>query len=411
MLDVLFDWVSGRLSSEARVWTALAPALLGVAYFLVGLLIYSLRYVVRGSHRDAEMESRGSTVLAGMFLRLYFVWLMQPLWKAIYKTGIPATAITTLSVLLATASGVSLAAGRFALGGWLYIFAGICDFLDGRVARARGSASRSGAALDSVLDRYSDAAVLVGLSWYYRDGWVLLAAQAALVGSSLIPYIRARGEAAGVAVKDVGMMQRAERILYLGAAVALSPIVEVWLAPNEARPLHRLAVVGVVLLAVSTQVTALQRLIFLLGALRDDVSERRWLGLGKGSLGRNAVSSGIATAADFALVTLLVGTLFSPPPLATAVGCGLGAVVNFTINRVWAFGGNGDRKLPQLGRYGFVSLTSAGLNAGGVAVLLLLPSIDYRLAWALVRGAVFIAWNFPLQRDYVFKTPEVAKPA
>ncbi len=403
-MDTLTNWLIGRLSTEARVWTAIAPALLLSAYFLVGLAIYAVRVARRGPYRDAELEARGSSALAGMWIRLYFAWVMQPVWRLLLRTGIPATAVTTLSVLLATASGVAVAAGRFALGGWLYIFAGICDFLDGRLARARGSVSKSGAALDSILDRYSDAAVLVGLAWFYRGSWVLLATQLALVGSALVPYIRARGEAVGVTVREVGLMQRAERILYLGVAVALSPVLEVALDPTNPRPLHRLAVVGVVLLAVSTQLTALQRLLFLLRVLDERPPRHRFSWVGKGSLVRTMAAAALATAVDFSLVFTLVSLGHTSAPVATALGCLLGAFVNFSINRLWTFSTSGS-KLPQVGRYGFVSVSSALLNAGGVAVLLLLPAIDYRLAWWLVRGAVFVAWNFPLQRDYVFSPP------
>jgi len=408
-METLTDLLFGHLTPEGRVLTALAPAFVVLAYGLIGLLVYVVRCWRVGQFRDADLESRQATPLTNMWIRLYFAWVIQPVWRLLLRTGIPATAVTTLSVLLATASGISLAAGRFSLGGWLYIFAGICDFLDGRVARAQKSVSRSGAALDSVLDRYSDSVVLVGLSWYYRDSWMLLAVQTALVGSSLVPYIRARGEAAGVAIKDVGFMQRAERIVYLGLAVALSPIVEVLLAPNDPRPLHRLAVVGVVLLAVSTQVTALQRFIHLLGALGEP-TDVPWAHSTGAALARNIAAAVVATGFDFSLYVMLIQGVAAPPPLAIAAGCVLGAVINFVINRAWTFKSK-DARLPQVSRYGFVSVTSALLNAGGVAVLLLLPGIGYVVAYWLVRGAVFFAWNFPLHRSYVFAPQRQGAPA
>jgi phosphatidylglycerophosphate synthase/putative flippase GtrA len=382
---------------EGGPWGALGPAVLFAAYFIVGFVFYVLRYLVRGAYRDAEIEARGSSFLAGMFLRQYFVWLMQPIWRLVLRLGLPATAVTTLSVLLATASGVALSMGRFALGGWLYILAGICDFLDGRLARASNTASARGAALDAILDRYSDAAILVGLAWYYRESWVLLATQFALVGSSLVPYIRARGEAAGVSVKDVGFMQRAERILYLGVAVAMSPLFEA--VPTEPHPLYRLAAVGVVLLAVSTQVTALQRFAHLMGALDERGWHRGWLLSGR-SLTRHAGAAGIATLLDFLTATVLVSLLSAP--LATFCGNVVGGVVSFGINRMWTLPSPAGR-LPLVRRYAFLSLTSALLNAGGVAVLMLLPGIGFGVSWLLVHVAVFIAWNVPLREGYVFQ--------
>ncbi|MEZ0314034.1 MAG: GtrA family protein [Myxococcota bacterium] len=400
-MDALLNIIQGHLSPSQRVWTALAPTILFFAYFAIGLVLYTVRYFVKGAYSDKEMESRPTTFLTGMWLRLYFAWVMRPLWSAALRSGLPPNAITTLSMLLSTGSGVALAAGRFALGGWLYIFSGILDVVDGRLARTTGKATASGAALDSILDRYADAAVLVGLAWFYRDSWVLMVSLIALVGSSLVPYIRAKAEASGVGMKDIGFMQRAERVIYLGGSVALSPVLEVYFHPNDPRPMHWLAVGGICLLAVSTQITALQRFKFLLAALSENVRRNSgWLRTGRGSALRNIFAAVVATAVDFTSVLLFVYAKL-PPPLATACGCVVGAVVNFTINRVWTFASH-DLTLPQARRYTFVSFTSALLNSGGVAVILLLPDVDYRIAWVIVRGAVFALWNFPLQRDYVF---------
>lgn len=258
----------GNLSPQVRIWTALAPALLLSAYFLGGLLVYAIRARRRGVEHDLDLERRAATPLLGTWLRLYFAWLMRPLWRLLVRSGLSANAITTISLLLAIAGGVSLAVGRFALGGWLYILAGICDFFDGRLARHRGEANHGGGIFDSVLDRYSDAAVLIGLAWYYRESWVLLAVLLAMVGSLLIPYVRARGEASGVEVKDVGLMQRAERVVCLGLPTAVSPVIEALLEPTAVHPPHRVAIAGIVLLAVGTQLTALRRLLHVLARLR-----------------------------------------------------------------------------------------------------------------------------------------------
>jgi putative flippase GtrA len=84
------------------------------------------------------------------------------------------------------------------------------------------------------------------------------------------------------------------------------------------------------------------------------------------------------------------------------LGCAIGGAVGFAVSRLWVFS-LGDKPLrAQIMRYVMVSGTSLALNAGGVYVLMLLPSPDYRLAWLLVRGAVFLCWNYPLHRDFVF---------
>ncbi|MFN3202114.1 MAG: CDP-alcohol phosphatidyltransferase family protein [Bradymonadia bacterium] len=403
-MDTLAQWLQGDLSPTARIWTALAPAILLVGYFFAALAVFAVISRRKGAKRDAEMDARGSSVVLSMFLRQYFAWLVAPLFSVLRRSGLPPNAITTLSVLLAGASGVAIAAGRFALGGWLYIFAGMCDFMDGRLARITQTSSARGAALDSILDRYSDAAILIGLGWYYRETWVLLPVMLTMLASLLTSYVRAKGESMNIEVK-VGMMQRAERHAVLGASVALSPILAAVLDPMAESPMHWLAVGGIVFLTLTTNMTALSRLTFLLNAL-DDRERPGALSLGRGGAFRSIVSSLLATGADLMLVMSLVSSLAFPPAVATAVGCVLGAVINFVINRFWAFDGTHGAPAPQAARYTLVSVTSALLNAGGVAVMLLLPEMDYLVAWLVARATVFFLWNFPLHRDYVFEVPQ-----
>ncbi len=407
-METLGDLLRGDLSTTGRIWTALAPALLLAAYFLLGAVAFAVRNAVRGPYHDAELESRGDSPILGMWARLCFLWLLRPLWMLVLRTGVPANAVTTLSVLLAAAAGVALSSGRFALGGWLFIFSGVCDFLDGRLARARGQSSPAGAALDSVLDRYAELLVFGGLAWYYRDSWVLLLVLAAIGGSLLVSYVRAKGESLGVSFDNVGLMQRPERIAVLGASVAASPIAAALLVPGDPRPMHRLAVVGLLAVALMANATALQRLVHVLAVL-EGRTRTGWLRTGRGSMLRNALSSVVATGADFATVWALVQAGGLPPALATLLGCVLGGAIHFSLLRAWALHGSGPygRQVP---RYGFASGTSALLNAGGMAVMAFVPGLDYRLAWVLVRVPVFLAWNFPLHRDYVFGGPVEPAP-
>ncbi|MEE9385639.1 MAG: CDP-alcohol phosphatidyltransferase family protein [Nannocystaceae bacterium] len=402
-METVFDVARGQLDPSQRIWSALAPGLILAAYFVGGMVAYGVRVAISGPYRDAELEKRSRTFITGLWLRLYFAWVMRPVWYLVFRSGVPATAITTLSLLLSVGAAVALAMGRFSLGGWLFIAGGICDFLDGRVARQRGRASAAGNMLDSVLDRYSDGIVLVGLAWFYRHEWVLIVVLATLLGSQVTSYIRAKGEALGVDIQ-VGLMQRAERILLLGVAVALSPIVEAILDPTNPRPDHRLAIGALVLLAITTQMTSIRRLIYGLHEL-ETAPFRGWISVSRGSLVRNIAAAVVATSVDFVVFYWLVSTGRFGVGSATVIGCLVGALINFSINRVWVFGSRA-APLRQGLRYAFVSSTSAGLNAGGVMILLLVPSAEYRIAWLVVRAAVYLAWNFPLQRDYVFNELE-----
>jgi len=405
VLDTLMAWIVGDLSPSARIWTALAPALLACAYFILGLLLFLVRCAIKGVPQDEETLNRGSTVLVGMFLRHYFFWVIQPLWKVLYRSGLPANALSMLSGLLGVSSGVAVAAGRFTLGGWLFLAAGILDVMDGRIARIRKEANPAGAALDSVLDRYVDSAMLMGLAWYYRDNWVLLPVLVAFLGTSLVPYVRARGEGLGINIRG-GAMQRLERVLFLGVGVALSPIFEAIWFPEQKHPMHWLAVVGIVFVAVLSNVTALSRFRALVNALAPPPPPNRKRS-GLAILGFNAVAGAVATGVDFVSVLGMVEKLSFSPVAATALGCVLGGVVNYSMNRLITFRSQG-AVAPQMARYTLVSATSALLNAGGVALLTLHPQLAYTLGWWLARGAVYFAWNLPLQRDYVFNDPPEA---
>lgn len=401
MFDDLGPWIAGDLSPHARIWTALAPALLAFAYFGLGFLAFCIRCMVKGMPKDEETIHRGSTVLVGMFLRHSFFWVIRPLWAVIYRSGLPANSLTALAALLAVGSGVAVAAGRFALGGWLFLCSGILDVMDGRVARVRKTASPAGAALDSVLDRYADGAFLSGLAWYYRDTWVLLPLLAALLGTGLVPYVRARGEGLGISIKG-GMMQRLERVLFLGCGVAFAPVVEALLSPTERHPMHWLAVGGILFVAVGSNLTAVGRLLSLLKALAPPHRRERrepWV-----FLALHMLAGVVATGIDFLLYRGMVDGAEFSVVVATVVGSVAGAVVNYSLNRVFTFRSRG-AVTPQFARYALVSAVSAGLNASGVALLLLLPDMGSSLAWWLARGAVYLAWNFPAHRDYVFAEP------
>jgi phosphatidylglycerophosphate synthase/putative flippase GtrA len=398
-------WLFGRLSGSERVWSAVAPALFLLAYFALAAVAYGIRRLVRGPFHDEEMDDRGQGGLTTRGLRHFFAWTMRPFWTVLARIRFPPNAITSLSFAIAFGAGVGVAAGRFALGGWLFVVAGALDFLDGRVARSTGRTSPSGAALDSVLDRYVESALIVGLAWYYRDSWVLVPCLLALTGSLLVPYVRARGESLGVRMADVGFMQRPERVLLLGIGTAMSPIVEVMVSPGDPHPPHRLAIAALVVLAVTSHATALQRLNGLVRLLG---------GGGETSIARPvraAVANGVATIVDFAIAASLVYVFERHASLATALGCVVGAVTSFVLSRVWAFAAGGAWG-PQVVRYVAVSAATAGLNAGGVALLATL-GMPFVVAWAIARGVLFATWSYPLQRDFVFMkdTEQHSEPA
>ena len=384
------------LSEATTPWMSLAPALALLVYFFGGFGVYLIIGAVKGLPADPEMETRRSSRFLGRSVRLFLPWILKPLWGPLLWAGVPANALTTLSVLLAAASGMCIAAGRFALGGWLYVAVGICDFLDGRLARARNESSSAGAALDSVLDRYAEGLVLGGLAWYYRESWVGLVVFAGLLGSVLVSYVRARGEGLGADIR-CGTMQRPERMIVLAFALVFSPMLEAFGlgTPGE----HPMLVGAIVILAVGSHETALRRLGELLRTLAPEI----WGAGAARTLKASIPSSTVATVLDFALVLALVHRADMNPIGATLIGCFTGGLFHALLIRWKPLP---DAVPPTVFRHVFVSTTSAALNAGGIASLFLVTSLDYRALWWLVRIVVYAAWNYPLHRGYLFLADE-----
>jgi putative flippase GtrA len=119
-----------------------------------------------------------------------------------------------------------------------------------------------------------------------------------------------------------------------------------------------------------------------------------------GPFARSVLTSALATGSDFALANTLAASAL-PPAAATFMGYVVGGLVAFGLNRGWAFRVHG-RPGPQLLRFLGVWLSSAALNVAGVAFLLAALGLRFALAWVMVRGLVFSAWNYPLLRWFVF---------
>jgi phosphatidylglycerophosphate synthase len=248
----------------------LAPAAVVSLYWVIGLIVFAARGAIWGVRHDRELEGRAPSLLIGSFLRDYFGWIIRPFWRLILASGISPNQVTVAAMLIGGGAGLAVAFGRFALGGWLFILSGILDTFDGRLARSRNQVTVAGAAFDSLLDRYVDGAMLIGLAYYFRGSWALLAALGAIFGTSMVPYVRAKAESLGVTMKD-GLMQRPERVFTLGIAMVLSPWVEALWPAAPGGPGQRLAAIALVMLAITSNTTAVGRMARLLRALRNQV--------------------------------------------------------------------------------------------------------------------------------------------
>ena len=171
--------------------------------------------------------------------------------RVFVKLGFSPSGLTVIGVLVACVAAALIARGMLAAGGVVVLVAGVFDMFDGAVARMTNRATKFGALFDSVMDRVSEAVVLLGLLWFYLEDGEQLGAvlvYVSIVGSTMVSYVRARAEGLGIKCKG-GLMQRPERVASLGIGI----IVGQWWEPAV------LVVLGVI--AVLTVVTTVQRVV------------------------------------------------------------------------------------------------------------------------------------------------------
>src|SRR5579864_1903833 len=192
-----------------------------------------------------------------MFTTRFEAWVRrraEALMSAIGRVPLTPNQVTVVGFCLTVLASGLVAFGQLRWAGVVLIFAGTCDILDGALARSTNASYPYGAFLDSTLDRYSEGAVYVGLAAYFvtmtgsLQRWLVLATLAALAGSFLVSYVRARAQSLGFSC-ETGIFARPERVVVtvigLLFATAFGGVV-----------LYAV----VFLLAVVTNLTALQRI-------------------------------------------------------------------------------------------------------------------------------------------------------
>ncbi|MBI2082954.1 MAG: CDP-alcohol phosphatidyltransferase family protein [Deltaproteobacteria bacterium] len=243
------------------IWISLAPLIAVNILFLTTLATF--RFVRNKRPRHEDVDRKEYSRFLSKFLVEYWYWLLGPVERSLVRLGISPDALTLLGLVVSAISGYFFHLGMVGAGGWLMIFGATFDLLDGRVARLTNRETRSGAFFDSVIDRFAEAVVFLGLASWYRDSWVLYFVVSALIGSLMVSYTRARGEGVGVKVTK-GIMQRPERIVYLGVGSIFSPIFAylvsfIWGVPHDF-----LTMLALIIIAIFTIIGAIYRIQYVL---------------------------------------------------------------------------------------------------------------------------------------------------
>jgi len=170
---------------------------------------------------------------------------------------LPPNGITVISLLFSFVPASLYWLGMVQIAGLLLLVSGGLDLLDGAVARVTKRVSRFGGFLDSTFDRISDFAILGGIALSTIVDWRLILFTA--FGSFMVPYCRARGEAAGSSNMAVGIAERAERQLVIVGASLFHPLVK---GAN-------LLEVAIALVGILAWITVVQRIVAASRTLKD----------------------------------------------------------------------------------------------------------------------------------------------
>ncbi|MDI6643223.1 MAG: CDP-alcohol phosphatidyltransferase family protein [Candidatus Hodarchaeaceae archaeon] len=179
--------------------------------------------------------------------------LIRPVAEVIARAKVSPNTLTFIGLAVGLVAAIFFARGEQLLAGLTLLVAGFFDIIDGAVARVLRRETAFGGVLDSVVDRYVDFLIFIGIIYAFTSGGIAEASfmrgwgwawgVLAIVGSFMVSYIRARAEAAGSGKLDVGVAERAERLLILaiGALVGYTQY-------------------AVVIIVILTHFTVLQRL-------------------------------------------------------------------------------------------------------------------------------------------------------
>ncbi len=208
--------------------------------------------------------------------------ILSPLVRFFIALGLTPNAITTIGLILNIVAAIVFIIGAekgdrsdlsyIGWGGAMILFAGSFDMMDGQVARIGKMTSKFGALYDSVLDRYSELIMFLGICYYLVAHHYFissLSAFIALVGSIMVSYTRARAEGLGIPCKE-GLMQRPERVITIGLSALACGIVGFYTGGNQKwelkifgySPFESIAVftVPLAIIAILANYTAVQRL-------------------------------------------------------------------------------------------------------------------------------------------------------
>ncbi len=241
-------------------------SLASLVVVLALLFLSMVVYAARGRQKDADAQSKNAQFLGGLgdFVLHWFLWLVSPAATLSIRLGLGPDFYNFAGLAFGAAAGGAVAAGALGLGGWALALSGVCDIMDGRIARAQGITSRYGAFIDSLLDRFIELFFFVGFAFLARQTPHGAVAGTLAVGASvLVSYARAMGESLGVECTG-GLMQRGERL----ALLSLGCLVDRPLSHALGQPTGTTLLAITYFIGITSLLTAVHRTVWIARRLR-----------------------------------------------------------------------------------------------------------------------------------------------
>jgi CDP-diacylglycerol---glycerol-3-phosphate 3-phosphatidyltransferase len=178
-------------------------------------------------------------------------YFSEPIVTVLEKTHITPNAVTCIGLMITIVAAVLVALKHPFAAGFVVLFAGLFDMLDGALARRTNRVTKFGGVLDSTLDRVSEAVVLIGVAVFYANQyntWGVALAGIGMMSSQLVSYVRAKAEAMNINC-EIGLFTRPERVVILSLGLLLSKF-------------NYVLLIALAIIAVLSLFTAGQRLFF-----------------------------------------------------------------------------------------------------------------------------------------------------
>lgn len=190
-----------------------------------------------------------------------FSTVIEPVARLLISLKVHPHVITFTGLFLSVLAFNFFRLGLFFHAGLMVILAGMCDVLDGKLARETNKITKFGALMDSTIDRYSEVLMFLGLAIFFHDKqtYIIYLIILAITGSFMVSYTRARAEGLGIECK-IGLMQRPERVTYLAIGSLLGSI---------PKTKYIFLILAIWFIAIFANITVIQRIIFIRNKLKN----------------------------------------------------------------------------------------------------------------------------------------------